>query len=166
MEPAHSADTPLWYYLDQNQAPCGPLPITEIKALVEKGDLPADVQVCLAGKERWHSLGIALLPPLPVSHAKRKTSSRSGSVQEYRRTCKRCGKVWHSLIEREENIQKEMKGDNCASVIHCCNPEVGAQSRRNVAAHDSELSRLRTCPECQSAHYREEILDRDTPAAE
>ena len=170
METKNSKSDSLWYYLDEHEHVCGPLPLNEIKALVENGTLSGESRVCRAGQEQWQLLTIALLPPVPAAPKLPPLPVRSApsgtQVQEYRRTCRTCGKVWHSLLDREAKIRKDIKDNKCAPLIHCCNPEVEAQSRRNIAAQDSELSRLQKCPECHSANYHEEILTHNVPSTE
>ena len=79
-------------------------------------------------------------------------------VREYRRTCLSCGKVWHSLVSREKQIAQDQKSNKCAEIGQCCNPSARLQARRNVEAGESELSRLKRCPECQSGRYKEEVV--------
>jgi hypothetical protein len=84
-------------------------------------------------------------------------------MQEYRRTCRACGMVWHSLIARKQQIQRSMQMSGCESIANCCTPTVTAQNRRNIDANQSELSRLRQCPRCHSANYFEEVVLHDQP---
>lgn len=79
-------------------------------------------------------------------------------VEEYRRTCKSCGKVWHSLVEREKKIQNEMTINQRLHCFYCCNDEVASQYARNKEANETDLDRLKKCPECQSSNYEEEII--------
>ena len=100
--------------------------------------------------------------PLPVLVADRKLSP----MAEYRRTCQACGKMWHSLASREQEVQgKEkseafMQGTTGMAACGTCGMTLpaAAQHSRNKEVHTSELQRLRSCPECQSANYREEIV--------
>ncbi len=91
-----------------------------------------------------------------------------GSLVEYRRTCQVCGKVWHSLVSREEQIISTQKTDAIMAVsggLQSCGTcgtmgtETQAQARGNLNAHESELQRLRSCPQCSSANYKEELID-------
>jgi hypothetical protein len=80
-------------------------------------------------------------------------------VQEYRRTCQDCGKVWHSLEGREKQIQRESTCCYCSM----CYPRVSkdwdvSQDSRTRDERENELVRLRTCPSCNSTNYQEEIL--------
>jgi len=80
-------------------------------------------------------------------------------VKEYKRTCRECGKVWHSLVEREKKIEKEIsRGSLQQAGFACCNPAAAAQSQRTVAAHENTLQQLRRCPNCGSQNYSEEII--------
>jgi transcription elongation factor Elf1 len=77
-------------------------------------------------------------------------------------TCRACGKVWHSLIEREQKLSKQDTCGMCGSAMETSGAEL-QQSKRNEAARESELSRLKRCPECGSANYSEEIVDHTRP---
>jgi hypothetical protein len=82
-------------------------------------------------------------------------------AKEYRRTCKRCGMVWHSLVSREAKVKRNVTCGNCdtTSSIGCCAPNATEmQAKRNVQTSESELHRLRQCPKCQSSSYKEEIV--------
>ena len=79
-------------------------------------------------------------------------------VKEYKRTCKECGKVWHSLVDREKQIQGQICCDLCSGFAFCTETGTAAQYSRNADANTSELNRLKKCPECQSSNYIEEII--------
>lgn len=83
-------------------------------------------------------------------------------VKEYKRTCNECGKEWHSLESREKKIEQDIKDieNPCTkSCITCCAlPGDDLQARRNVNANQSELDRLRKCPNCSSQNYKQEII--------
>jgi len=80
-------------------------------------------------------------------------------VKEFKRTCKQCGKVWHVLESREKHVQSDILVNNLNVVSNCCNPFGGQlQAKRNVEANQTELDKLRKCPDCQSANYAEEVL--------
>lgn len=78
-------------------------------------------------------------------------------VQEYRRTCSRCGKVWHSLVAREKQIDTAKTQAAFATLGSCCGDN--SQNMRNIEAGNEDLNRLRQCPDCKSSSYTEEILD-------
>ena len=78
--------------------------------------------------------------------------------REYQRTCKNCGKVWHSLVSRERQLKGKEFCSNCDVVAQCCNPSAQLQAERNRDASQSELSRLQRCPNCGSSNYYEEIV--------
>jgi len=88
-------------------------------------------------------------------------------IQEYERTCRNCGKVWHSLVSREKELDLRTttsKMSECGSQMQaasCCNmcgDRGAAQYGRNVDANKSEVDRLKSCPECGSKNYSETIL--------
>ena len=73
-------------------------------------------------------------------------------IQEYKRTCKECGKVWHSLVSREEMIQKQFG----YKTSPCC---VETETDRKISqACPPWLHEYRRCPNCQSYNYKEEII--------
>jgi len=90
-------------------------------------------------------------------------------IQEYQRTCRHCGKVWHSLVSRERSLSLRRTGavlGECgsqmqsASLCFMCNfgaPQYG----RNADATTSEIDRLRSCPACGSKNYSEKIMTYD-----
>lgn len=86
---------------------------------------------------------------------------KADSIKEYRRTCRVCGKVWHSLVKRENQIKRDTFLNACQGFNYCCNPGASLQANRNISANESEISRLRKCPECQSTNYSEEIIEHD-----
>lgn len=84
-------------------------------------------------------------------------------MQEFQRICNSCGKVWHSLISRENQIASSSKVDALNVCAQMCNASAQAQSKRNMEANQSELARLRQCPNCGSVNYREFIIDHSRP---
>ena len=104
------------------------------------------------------------LQPKVISQTYQQSSQKIVSnLVEYKRTCQVCGKIWHSLIARENQVAQNIKSNNCnrGLAICSCNP-VGnaeaAQLTRNIEANQSEIQRLRSCPQCSSVNYREEIV--------
>lgn len=87
-------------------------------------------------------------------------------AQEYKRTCQQCGKVWHSLVEREKQIQAQMKSSGCQMCANTCGDRAAtAQYERNIHSQQSEVSRLKSCPNCQSRNYVEEIITFTQPGS-
>ena len=91
-------------------------------------------------------------------------------IQEYKRTCRNCRKVWHSLVSRENQLSilaTSSKLSTCgsqmqsASCCFMCGGSKTAQYERNVVAVDSELDRLKSCPECGSKNYSEDLMTYD-----
>lgn len=77
--------------------------------------------------------------------------------KEYKRTCKSCGKVWHSLKAREDTIHKHHHNINpCHPCSQMCNPHNRLYTL--PAQNETELNRLRSCPECKSNNYDEEVV--------
>lgn len=88
-------------------------------------------------------------------------------VKEYKRTCTKCGKIWHSLASRESALKMNQVSGVLGSLSGCmqscgtcgmCGGATQAQHNRNVDANTSELNRLRSCPECGSTAYVEEEI--------
>ncbi|MFH1695383.1 MAG: hypothetical protein ABH850_03025, partial [Candidatus Micrarchaeota archaeon] len=79
-------------------------------------------------------------------------------VKEFKRTCNECGKVWHSLAGREKKINDDIKNNACSQCAFCGNPGAQLQAKRNVEAGESELERLKKCPDCSSGNYKEEVV--------
>ena len=80
-------------------------------------------------------------------------------VKEYKRKCKECGKVWHSLVDREEQIHKSAISASTVQACTACGGALGtsAQSQRNAHSQMELLDKLRKCPKCGSTNYSEEI---------
>ncbi len=89
-------------------------------------------------------------------------------VQEYKRTCKACGKVWHSLVMREKMMKKN-SCDECGETFELCGGCSDSNSRLqwkgNIEARDrerqSQMNDLTTCPNCGSSNYSEEIISHE-----
>ena len=81
-------------------------------------------------------------------------------VKEYKRKCNECGKVWHSLASREKEIEsaKGIANLNQAANACACNSGSALQAQRNVNASQDSINKLRSCPECGSQNYSEEVL--------
>lgn len=79
-------------------------------------------------------------------------------AKEYRRTCKACGKVWHSLVAREKQIKEGQCCDLCSMCFSYSDDAAQAQIKGNAQQSSSELHRLQKCPECSSSNYDEEIV--------
>jgi len=95
-----------------------------------------------------------------VKNQKREFDPKT-QVREFKRTCLQCKKVWHVLEERENKVQKNVRDNNCYQGTFCCNPGAQLQAKRNVEAGESELDKLKKCPECGSANYKEEVITYD-----
>lgn len=82
-------------------------------------------------------------------------------VAEYKRACNECGKIWHSLVEREKMINPS---GNCCDLDSlgefntCGTNSAQAQYRRNIQSREDALSKLRKCPNCSSTNYTETVI--------
>ena len=85
-------------------------------------------------------------------------------VAEYKRTCKECKKVWHSLVSREDEIQKRMSNNAAQGAAGFCSPNTTATSVGTAQIIESELQRVRQCPECSSSNYKESIVQHEEPS--
>jgi hypothetical protein len=93
-------------------------------------------------------------------------------VQEYKRTCYTCETVWHSLKSREDSIKAGASADaghffqperSARSCSYCgmCGGTVITMGNRGTDGNKAELDRLRTCPNCGSHNYFEEVRDQE-----
>ncbi len=115
------------------------------------------------------SLNVQQLQPKVITQTYQQPAQQVRSnVVEFRRTCQVCGKVWHSLVSREKQIISSQKSNSllaCGGAMQSCGScgTIGsgtqAQGARNVDANKSELQRLRSCPQCSSANYKEELIN-------
>jgi hypothetical protein len=91
---------------------------------------------------------------------------RKNSVIEYKRTCLQCGKVWYSLASREKHLEKEKNCNNCNMCASAASSANGnsyswgtwTQAKRNEHALESEIERLKQCPNCLSTNYKEKEI--------
>lgn len=107
-------------------------------------------------------------PKKPLQTYEELPQKTASNLVEYRRTCQVCGKVWHSLISREKKVVSSQKSDlcmMCAGALQVCGGRAVSgsvthtQASKNLSAKQSELHRLRSCPQCNSVNYKEEIID-------
>lgn len=96
-----------------------------------------------------------------------KDAPKKNVVVEYKRTCNQCGKVWHVLEEREKYLEREKKFNNCnmcASAFSTAGGNTNSwgtwtQTQRNEHALESEMNRLKQCPNCMSSDYTETRIE-------
>lgn len=79
-------------------------------------------------------------------------------IGEYKRTCNECGRVWHSLVEREGQISKKMKSNACLMCGNTCSGSEFGQHSRNFDANENSLTLLKKCPQCGSGNYTETVI--------
>jgi hypothetical protein len=81
-------------------------------------------------------------------------------VKEFKRTCKECRKVWHSLCSREKAIDNEIRTKGSIQASQACSGNMGAaaQMQRNAESQKDLLNKLKKCPNCGSGNYKEEII--------
>ena len=82
-------------------------------------------------------------------------------VAEYKRVCNQCGKVWHSLVEREVKLNPHgncCDQDTLGEFNTCGTNGAQAQYRRNIQSREDSLTTLKKCPECGSNNYTETII--------
>jgi len=86
------------------------------------------------------------------------------TIKEYKRSCHECGKVWHSLVTREEAMLKNNNSEQCDSSLNEC-AMCGTNKNKTTTIKDEniittdELLRLKVCPECYCGNYDEEIIE-------
>ena len=90
-----------------------------------------------------------------VEIARPQTTNQS-LVSEYRRKCRACTTIWHSLVSREVQLEKQKQSGECDQVMMCGSAEM--QAKRNIQATHDEMTRLRQCPKCGSSNFNEEIV--------
>jgi hypothetical protein len=87
-------------------------------------------------------------------------------IKEYKRKCNECKTVWHSLVSREEQLDKNLKDNNCNQSVAACGMcggnwlALGAsnQAKTNEQIITQEKDRLKKCPKCGSGNYTETIV--------
>jgi len=82
-------------------------------------------------------------------------------VQEYKRKCNSCGKIWHSLKSEEDQLISGTKLNALVGLSTALTGNLGtsAQSNRNAQSNKDRLEDLRKCPECGSRNYSEELTE-------
>jgi ribosomal protein S27AE len=81
-------------------------------------------------------------------------------VGEYKRRCNQCGKIWHSLVSREKELEGNVKFNAFIQFGTAIGGNLSAatQSKRNVESNQDILDKMRQCPNCGSRNYSEDIL--------
>ncbi|MBS3148337.1 hypothetical protein J4219_05610 [Candidatus Woesearchaeota archaeon] len=82
----------------------------------------------------------------------------SKHIKEFKRKCNQCGKVWHVLESREKKLRGDVIFNAAQQTLTCCNPSASLQAKRNVEANETELHKLKRCPECNSSDYSGTIV--------
>ena len=157
-----------WLFLDGKVQ--GPFSLDEIEEMILSGTAISDDLVTKdINNVKW--IHLASLPELQkqISNQVVVTGFELNNIakppEEFRRTCNVCSKVWHSLVERENQIESKQVADGLTQMsgaMSSCTTcgiiglGVASQASRNIEAGRSELQRLRSCPECFSSNYREE----------
>lgn len=78
-------------------------------------------------------------------------------VAEIKRTCNQCGKVWHTLTNREAELITNMGLNACGSCGTCGSPHQ-AQYNHNLDSNENSLIETKQCPNCKSSNYKEEVI--------
>ena len=137
-----------------------------------KSMTPKERTAYLAAKHSAEGIAVAESDTIEPTNSDKERES-SDKLIEYRRTCQVCGKVWHSLMSREKQLTTRMTRDKLTKVggamesVGSCMScgKVGSgtatttQAVRNLDANQNEMLRLKSCPECSSANYREEVIE-------
>jgi hypothetical protein len=80
------------------------------------------------------------------------------NVAEYERVCNVCGKVWHSLVDREKQLKTNALCNVCGSFSTCGTGAGQAQYTRNIDANIDTINELKKCPQCGSNNYTEKVI--------
>lgn len=81
-------------------------------------------------------------------------------VSEYKRVCNECGTSWHSLVAREDEIKngiKDLKGTK-TQCCNMCDADARKKTESKINSYETEIERLKKCPQCNSGNYTEEVL--------
>lgn len=95
-----------------------------------------------------------------IEEEQKKIEEEKNTIREYKRKCNQCGKIWHSLVNREKEISRKSFWGSIVSVGTALTGELGTstQSQRNVDAQTEQLDNLKRCPNCGSSDYTEKII--------
>lgn len=79
---------------------------------------------------------------------------------EYKRTCLICGKIWYSSVAQEKDIKSRSRMDGIQSALNSIlDHSATAQYQKNLQDGKNSLTSLRSCPDCHSQNYTEEIIE-------
>lgn len=80
---------------------------------------------------------------------------------ETKRTCKVCKKVWCSPVLKEKELKDKIGVEDVRQTLSVVQGNYGtaAQERKNSDSLRDNLDRSKTCPECGSSNFIEEIID-------
>lgn len=167
-----------WFYEFDGEK-IGPIPSVTLRQLAELGGISPQTKIWKSGMDtpvpasRVKELFSEKLPILDEADpSDTETTNSHRGPQEYRRRCNACGKVWHSLVAREEQIIQMQKSTSLMAVgsaMQGCGScgtmgsGTSAQLQRNLDGQSSELHRLRSCPQCGSSDYNERIVAHAPP---
>lgn len=98
--------------------------------------------------------------PKEEIYAEKEAEKEKNTIKEYKRKCNQCGKIWHSEVNREEQISS---GNFFSALIGLGSTLQGKsgdaiQAYRNTDAQADLLDKLKKCPNCGSKDYKEEII--------
>ncbi len=153
------------YWIYVNDKTQGPLTLKEVKEKILSGEaIAGDLVTTNLENGRW--VPLSGLPELQALEVPSRFATKVAIAEEFRRSCNSCGKVWHSLVSREVEIEKKelkeglMQGATGLGGCATCGLSLGAaaQHSRNKELYHSEIERLRSCPQCGSKNYEEQII--------
>lgn len=87
-------------------------------------------------------------------------------IKEYKRKCNECKTTWHSLAAREDQLNANLKENQCNQLVSACGMcggnwlALGAsnQAKTNEQMILGEKERLHKCPKCGSGNYTEKVV--------
>lgn len=147
----------------------GPYSIEQIKEMAALKQIGSNELFFIEGTFKWIPINQLFenAQLLSSSDLKQVRTLSPSTVKEYKRVCQQCGKIWHSLVARENQIVKNIKFNSCSMGLQACTcSPIGnagaAQSNRSIEANQSELVKLRSCPVCNSTFFTQEIISYET----
>lgn len=80
-------------------------------------------------------------------------------IQEYKRTCNSCGKIWHVNVKEYERTGGLLDTIVTIGGTMSGNASAVQQAKRNLDAQRVRKSDMNKCPECSSGNFEQEIVE-------
>jgi len=96
--------------------------------------------------------------PIALGPSSPPLATQGIQIQEYKRTCKACGRTWHSSVAIEKRLKVQGVTSNMMAATSIFNPLLNVVAIKNVRSIQGSLDKLKSCPDCGSHSYIETLV--------